>query len=161
MSVLRFATHLWFDHDAVAAAELYTGLLPDSHIDRVTAAPAGIPDTEPGTPFIVDVTLMGQQVTLFNGGPQFPFDSQVSLYVLCSDQADVDHYWSALLVGGGVEVACGWLTDRFGLSWQIVPEALERLMSDDDPDVVARVTAAMLAMVKLDVAGLERAARGH
>jgi predicted 3-demethylubiquinone-9 3-methyltransferase (glyoxalase superfamily) len=126
----------------------------------VHLAPPGVPGAAEGTPFIVDLTLMGQQYTFLNGGPLFPFDAQVSLYVLCETQQEVDHYWSALLEGGGAEVQCGWLTDRFGLSWQIVPEALERLMTDPDPEVVRRVTQAMLAMVKLDVAGLEAAARG-
>lgn len=160
MTVLRFATHLWFDHQAVEAAELYTRLLPDSRIDRVVTAPPGVPGAAAGSAFFVDLTLVGQQYTFLNGGPLFPFDSQVSLYVLCDTQEEVDHYWSALLEGGGKEVQCGWLTDRFGLSWQIVPEALERLMADDDPEVVVRVTQAMLGMVKLDVAGLERAAAG-
>jgi predicted 3-demethylubiquinone-9 3-methyltransferase (glyoxalase superfamily) len=158
MTVLRFATHLWFDHEAVEAAELYVGLLPDSHIDRVIGAAPGIPGTRPGDPFIVDLTLVGQQYTFFNGGPLFPFDSQVSLYVLCDGQEEVDRYWGALTADGGKEVQCGWLTDRFGLSWQIVPDALERLMQDPNPAVVQRVTTAMLAMVKLDVAGLEAAA---
>jgi predicted 3-demethylubiquinone-9 3-methyltransferase (glyoxalase superfamily) len=160
MTVLRFATHLWFDHQAVEAAELYAGLLPDSHVDRVVAAPPGVPGAAPGAPFFVDLTLVGQQYTFLNGGPLFPFDAQVSLYVLCDGQQEVDRYWSALLEGGGQESRSGWLTDRFGLSWQIVPEALERLMADPDPEVVARVTQAMLAMVKLDVAALERAAGG-
>jgi predicted 3-demethylubiquinone-9 3-methyltransferase (glyoxalase superfamily) len=160
MSVVRFATHLWFDDQAVEAAELYTRLLPDSRIDRVTQAPEGVPDTPAGSPFIVDLTLMGQQYIFLNGGPQFPFDSQISLYVLCETQEEVDGFWSALLEGGGREVQCGWLTDRFGLSWQIIPRRLEELMSDPDPDVARRVTAAMLGMVKLDIAGLEAAARG-
>jgi predicted 3-demethylubiquinone-9 3-methyltransferase (glyoxalase superfamily) len=160
MTVLRFATHLWFDHDAVEAAELYTSLIPDSHIDRVVAAPPGSPGVEAGAPFFVDLTLAGQQYTFLNGGPLFPFDSQVSLYVLVDTQEEVDHYWSALTRDGGKEVQCGWLTDRFGLSWQIVPEALERLMAADDPEVVARVMQEMLGQVKLDVAALERAARG-
>ena len=160
MTVLRFATHLWFTNRAVAAAELYTSLLPDSRIDRVIPAPPGIPGTEAGAPFIVDLTLMGQPYSFFNGGPRFPFDAQVSLLVDCDGQEEVDRLWAALLEGGGREVQCGWLTDRFGLSWQIVPHALEVLMEDDDPAVVARVTAAMLNMVKLDVAGLERAAKG-
>jgi predicted 3-demethylubiquinone-9 3-methyltransferase (glyoxalase superfamily) len=158
MTVLRFATHLWFDRDALPAAELYTGLLPDSRIDRVVHAASGLPNVEAGAPFIVDLTLGGQQYTFMNGGPLFPFDAQVSLYALCDDQAEVDRLWSALTADGGKEVQCGWLTDRFGLSWQIVPEALERLMQDPDPDVVQRVTAAMLQMVKLDVAALEAAA---
>ena len=161
MTVLRFATHLWFDTQALDAAQLYTSLLPDSRVDRVVSAPPGAPGTTPGAPFIVDLTLVGQRYTFLNGGPQFPFDSQVSLHVLCDTQQEVDRYWEALLDGGGKAVQCGWLTDRFGLSWQIIPEALERLMADDDPAVAARVTAAMLQMVKLDVAALEAAARGE
>ncbi|GAA4751053.1 VOC family protein [Amnibacterium soli] len=157
MTVLRFATHLWFDHQAVEAAELYTGLLPDSHVDRVVAAPPG---AAPGAPFLVDLTLVGQQYTFLNGGPLFPFDPQVSLHVLCDTQEEVDRCWTALLEGGGRESRCGWLSDRFGLSWQIVPEALGRLMADPDPEVVARVTQAMLAMEKLDVDALEAAAAG-
>ena len=160
MSVLRFATHLWFDSQAVEAAEFYTGLVPGSRIDRVVDAPPGVPGAEPGAPFFVDLVLDGQQYTFLNGGPLFPFDSQVSLYVLVDTQEEVDRYWAALTADGGKEVQCGWLTDRFGLSWQIVPEALERLMADDDPAVRERVTKAMLGMVKLDVAGLERAAAG-
>jgi predicted 3-demethylubiquinone-9 3-methyltransferase (glyoxalase superfamily) len=158
MTVLRFATHLWFDRDAVPAAELYTRLLPDSHIDRIAPTPPGVPDGIEGAPFFVDLTLAGQQYTFLNGGPQFPFDAQVSLYVLCDTQEEVDRYWDALLADGGKPVQCGWLTDRFGLSWQIVPEALERLMADEDPAVVARVTQAMLRMAKLDAAQLELAA---
>ena len=160
MAVLRFATHLWFDGAAVEAARLYTSLLPDSRVDRTVSAPAGVPHVAEGEPFIVDLTLAGQQCTFLNGGPGFPFDAQVSLLVLCDGQAEVDRLWSALLEGGGREQQCGWLSDRFGLSWQIVPEALERLMADPDPAVARRVTAAMLGMVKLDVAGLEAAARG-
>lgn len=160
MPVLRFATHLWFDDRAVEAAELYTDLIPDSRIDRVVTAPPGVPDTEPGSAFFVDLTLAGQQYTFLNGGPLFPFDSQVSLYVLVDTQEELDRYWAALTADGGAEVQCGWLTDRFGLSWQIVPEALERLMADPDPAVAARVTAEMMTQVNLDVAKLEAAASG-
>lgn len=158
MGVLRFATHLWFDDEAVDAAGLYTGLFPDSHIDRIVTAPEGVPGAAAGSAFFVDLTLFGQQYTFLNGGPQFPFDSQVSLYVLCDTQDDVDRYWTALLEGGGHEVQCGWLTDRFGLSWQVIPRRLEELMSTPDRAAAARVTAAMLQMVKIDVAALERAA---
>ena len=158
MAVQRFATHLWFDSRAVEAARFYTGLFDDSRIDRIVTAPEGVPGAEPGSAFLVDLTLMGQRYTFLNGGPQFPFDSQVSLYVLCDGQADVDHYWAALLADGGAEVQCGWLTDRFGLSWQVIPKRLEELIASSDPAVAKRVTAAMLRMVKIDVAGLERAA---
>jgi predicted 3-demethylubiquinone-9 3-methyltransferase (glyoxalase superfamily) len=160
MTVQKFATHLWFNNQAEEAATLYTSLLPDSSIGNISRAPEGIPDTEPGSVFIVELKLMGQNFIFFNGGPLFPFDSQVSLYVLCEDQADVDHYWDSLLADGGKPVQCGWLEDKFGLSWQIIPKQLEELMSSSDPAVAARVTAAMLKMVKLDVAELEKAASG-
>jgi predicted 3-demethylubiquinone-9 3-methyltransferase (glyoxalase superfamily) len=160
MSVRKFATHLWFDSQAQQAAELYTGLFDDSSIDAVILAPEGIPNAEPGSVLIVNLTIMGQRYIFLNGGPLFPFDSQVSLYVLCDDQDDVDHYWQALIADGGKPVQCGWLTDKFGLSWQVIPNRLEQLMDDDDPAVVNRVVAAMLGMVKLDIAELEAAARG-
>ena len=160
MAVLRFATHLWFDRDAVAAAELYTGLLPDSRIERVVATPPGIPDGTEGDPFIVDVVLAGQHYTFLNGGPRFPFDAQVSLYAVVETQEEVDRLWSSLLEGGGREVRCGWLTDRFGLSWQIVPNRLIELMSDPDGLRVARVMGAMMQMKKIVIADLEAAAAG-
>jgi predicted 3-demethylubiquinone-9 3-methyltransferase (glyoxalase superfamily) len=161
MPVLKFATHLWFDSQAEEAAQFYTSLFEDSHIDRVTTAPAGIPgDVKEGSPFIVDLTLMGQNYIFLNGGPEFPFNAQVSLYVLCDSQAEVDHYWDALMADGGAPQQCGWLTDRFGLSWQVIPIQLEQLMDDPDPEAVRRVVEAMLKMVKIDVAGLEAAARG-
>ena len=161
MTVLRFATHLWFDHQAEEAARFYTSLFDDSRIDRVIMAPAGIPGgVREGAPFIVDLTLMGQNYTFLNGGPDFPFNAQVSLYVLCDGQAEVDHYWDALMADGGAPQQCGWLSDRFGLSWQVIPVQLEELMDSGDPEVTQRVVDAMLKMVKIDVAGLEAAARG-
>ncbi len=160
MSVVKFATHLWFDDQAVEAAEFYTSLFDDSRIERVVDTPAGIPDGRKGTPFFVDLTLMGQNYIFLNGGPQFPFDAQVSLYVLCDGQAEVDHYWDALMADSGAPQQCGWLSDRFGLSWQVIPVQLEQLLADSDPEVTERVVAAMLEMVKIDVAGLEAAARG-
>ncbi len=159
MAVTKFATHLWFNNQAEEAAKLYTSLFERSSIDKVVHAPEGVPDTAPGAAFIVELTIMGQQYIFLNGGPLFPFDSQVSLYVLCDGQADVDKYWDALTADGGKAVQCGWLTDKFGLSWQIIPKQLEELMGNEDPEVAKRVTAAMLKMVKIDVAGLEQAAK--
>ena len=160
MTVIRFATHLWFDRDALDAARLYTSLLPDSRIERVVDAPEGVPGAQPGGVLVVDLVLLGQRYTFLNGGPLFPFDPQVSLAATCDGQEEVDRLWTALLDDGGAPSRCGWLTDRFGLSWQIAPEALGRLMADEDPAVAARVTAAMLTMDRLDVAALEAAARG-
>jgi predicted 3-demethylubiquinone-9 3-methyltransferase (glyoxalase superfamily) len=160
MAVARFATHLWYDDDAEEAAELYTSLLPDSRIDRVTRAPEGIPNTEPGSVFFLDLTLQGQKFIFLNGGPLFPFNEQVSLYVCLDTQEEVDRLWDALLEGGGKPSQCGWLTDRFGLSWQVIPARFEELMSDPDPAVVQRVTQAMLQMQKLETSELEAAAAG-
>jgi predicted 3-demethylubiquinone-9 3-methyltransferase (glyoxalase superfamily) len=160
VTVLRFATHLWFDNEAEEAARFYTSLFEDSHVDKVTLAPAGIPGIDEGRPFFVDLTLMGQNYIFLNGGPEFPFNAQVSLYVLCDSQAEVDHYWDTLMADGGSPQQCGWLTDRFGLSWQVIPVQLEQLMEGPDPEATRRVTEAMLKMVKIDVAGLEAAARG-
>ena len=160
MAVLKFATHLWFDNQGEEAAKFYTSLFEDSRIDSVARAPEGVPGIKAGSAMTVDLTIMGQKYIFLNGGPLFPFDSQVSLYVLCDGQAEVDKYWDTLTADGGKEVQCGWLTDKFGLSWQIVPKQLEELMSSDDPAVANRVTAAMLKMIKIDVAGLEQAAKG-
>ena len=126
MSVRKFATHLWFDTQAEEAAKLYTGLFQDSSIDKVVQAPESVPDTAAGSVFFVELTIMGQHYIFLNGGPQFTFDSQVSLYVLCDDQADVDKYWEALIADGGKPVQCGWLADKFGLNWQIIPKQLRR-----------------------------------
>jgi predicted 3-demethylubiquinone-9 3-methyltransferase (glyoxalase superfamily) len=160
MAVLKFATHLWFDNQAEEAARFYTNLFEDSRVEKVTLAPAGIPGAMEGSPFIIELTLMGQNYIFLNGGPEFPFNAQVSLYVLCDSQVEVDHYWDALLANGGAPQQCGWLADRFGLSWQVIPVQLEQLMDDPDPQVTRRVTEAMLKMVKIDVAALEAAARG-
>ena len=160
MTVQKFATHLWFDDQALEAAEFYTSLFDDSRIERVIPTPAGIPGSEKGGPFIVDLTLMGQNYIFLNGGPEFPFNAQVSLYVLCDGQAEVDRYWDALMAEGGAPQQCGWLSDRFGLSWQVIPVQLEELLEGTDPEVTERVVTAMLEMVKIDVATLEAAARG-
>lgn len=160
MAVTKFATHLWFNDQAEDAAKLYTSLFENSSIDNTTRAPEGVPDVPAGSVFVVDLTIIGQKYIFLNGGPQFPFDSQVSLYVECETQEDVDKYWEALLADGGKAVQCGWLTDKFGLSWQVIPERLEELMSSEDKDVANRVTQAMLKMVKIDIAELEKAAQG-
>jgi predicted 3-demethylubiquinone-9 3-methyltransferase (glyoxalase superfamily) len=160
MPVLKFATHLWFNDQAEEAATFYTSLFEGS-IDKVTYAPEGVPDIEAGKAFVIDLTIMGQKYIFLNGGPQFPFDSQVSLYVLCDGQADIDKYWDALIADGGKPVQCGWLTDKFGLSWQIIPKQLEELMASNDKGAANRVTSAMLKMIKIDVAELEQAAKGE
>jgi predicted 3-demethylubiquinone-9 3-methyltransferase (glyoxalase superfamily) len=153
----RVSTHLWYDSQAEEAATFYTELLPNSNIDSVARYPMEVEGKPAGSVMQVNLTIDGQRYIFLNGGPQFPFDSQVSIFVLCEDQAEVDKYWNAFLAAGGSEVQCGWLTDQFGLSWQIIPKQLEELMGDSDPEKAQRVTAAMLKMKKIDVARLQQA----
>ena len=149
---------LWFEAQADEAVDFYLSVFPNSR--RVTAAKYG-PDTpgEEGTTMVVQFELDGSPFMAINGGPMFQFTPAVSFVVNCATQADLDHYWESLLAGGSA-MQCGWLTDRFGVSWQIVPERLGELMGELDPERGKRVMQAMLQMVKLDIAGLEAAAAG-
>lgn len=154
---------LWFNTDIVEAAQYYVSIFPNSSIDQISywgpeAGEFGPKDPMlQGQPLVVAFTLDGQAYTAVNGGADFPFTPAVSFEVQCADQAQVDYYWQAL-GAGGQEIECGWLTDRYGLAWQIVPQRLGELMTDPDPARVQRVTHAMHQMVKLDVAALEAAA---
>lgn len=152
--------HLWYAEDAEEAAAFYASIFPDSRVDRVTPLLSESPGGPPGSVKVVDFTLFGQRFQAITAGPHDDFNDAVSMVVLCDDQAELDHYWNALLEGGGQEQACGWLIDRFGLRWQIVPVALEEMMRDADVARSKRVTDALLQMVKLDVAALEAAYRG-
>jgi predicted 3-demethylubiquinone-9 3-methyltransferase (glyoxalase superfamily) len=150
---------LWFDRGAEEAARFYVSLLPDSRIDRVTRSPADTPSGPAGTVLTVEFTLAGSRFIALNGGRQSPFNDAVSFQIHCADQAEVDRLWAALSAGGS-EVACGWLKDRWGLSWQVTPTRLYELLNDPDPDRSRRAMQAMMTMVKLDIAELERAADG-
>lgn len=154
----RITPNLWFDTQALEAAEFYVSIFPNSAIGEITHYIEGSPGPA-GTVQTVNFTLDGQPFTGINGGPQFTFSEAVSLLIDCADQAELDHYWEKL-TDGGEPVQCGWLRDRYGLSWQVVPTGWEALMNDPDPDRVARATAAMLGMVKLDIAALQAAADG-
>ena len=151
---------LWFDGQAEHAARFYVSLLPDSRIDRVTRSPADTPSGPAGMVLTVDFTLSGNRFIGLNGGPQFPFTEAVSFQLACADQAEVDRLWSALSDGGS-EGPCGWLKDRWGLSWQLVPSRLHELLADADPDRSRRAMQAMLKMGKLSIAELECAADGR
>lgn len=155
----RIYPHLWYDTEAEEAARFYASIFPDSRVDRTTPMRSDSPSGPAGSVRVVDFTLLGQRFQAISAGPHDTFNDAVSLVVECADQAELDHYWHALLEGGGREQACGWLIDRFGLRWQIVPAALSDWMQDEDPARAKRVTDAMLKMVKLDVATLERAYR--
>lgn len=152
----KLITCLWYDGQAEAAAELYTSIFPRSSIGAVTRYGPGMPGPE-GSVMTVEFTLDGQGFVGLNGGPQFPFTEAVSFQVPCADQAEVDHYWDRLSEGGEPS-RCGWLKDRFGVSWQVVPTALVELAADPDPERAQRAVQAMLTMTKIDIAGLREAA---
>jgi predicted 3-demethylubiquinone-9 3-methyltransferase (glyoxalase superfamily) len=155
----KITPHLWFADKAVEAATFYASLFPDSRVESVTPIPVETPSGPPGSVQVVEFTLAGQPFQAINAGPLDPFNHAISFVVSCDDQAEVDRLWDALSAGGTIE-QCGWLKDRYGLSWQIVPKKLGELMKEKEPKRVERVMEAMLGMKKLDVAGLERAARG-
>lgn len=154
----KIVPFLWFDTEAEEAARFYVSLFPNSKIGKIARYGSGGPGPA-GSVMTIQFELDGQAFVGLNGGPMYKFSPAVSFQIDCKDQAEVDHYWNALAAGGR-EVQCGWVTDRFGLSWQVVPEALPRLMTDPDPAKAQRVAAAMMKMIKLDVAKLEAAAAG-
>lgn len=149
---------LWFERDGEEAAKFYVSLLPDSRVDHVSTSPGDFPGGKKGDVLFIAFTLAGQTFQALNGGTKPQHTDSLSLSVDCEDQAEVDRVWSAILENGGKELACGWIHDRWGVRWQIVPRALAKLMADPDPEVTSRVFAAMMTMVKIDVAGIEAAA---
>jgi predicted 3-demethylubiquinone-9 3-methyltransferase (glyoxalase superfamily) len=149
---------LWFDGQAEEAADFYVTLLPDSHVDTVWRSPADTPSGPAGSVLTVDFTLAGRPFQGLNGGPEFEFNEAVSFMIECEDQAEVDRLWEALTSSGGEESVCGWLKDRFGVSWQVIPRRMNELLADADRERAGRAMEAMLKMVKIDVAELERAA---
>lgn len=159
MARTRLIPFLWYAKEAEEAARFYTSIFPDSRVDRVTALQSESPSGPPGSVKVVDFTLFGQRFQAMSAGPHHDFNDAISLMVLCDDQAELDRYWSALLEGGGKPQACGWLIDRFGVRWQVVPAVFEEMMRDKDPVRSRRVTDAMMRMVKFDIAALEKAYR--
>jgi predicted 3-demethylubiquinone-9 3-methyltransferase (glyoxalase superfamily) len=153
----KIYTHFWYAKEAEEAAKFYASIFPDSRVDRVTPILADTPSGPPGSVKVVDFTLFGQRFQAMSAGPHHDFNDAISMVVLCDDQAELDRYWNKLLEGGGRPQACGWLIDRFGLRWQIVPAVMDEMMTSKDAARVKRVTEAMLKMVKLDIAALERA----
>ncbi|UTM38366.1 VOC family protein [Rhodococcus pyridinivorans] len=160
----RITPWLWFDMNAEEAANFYIGIFPNSEIGEITRyteeSTGGDIPVPPETPMTVEFFLDGQVFYGLNGGPQFRFSEAVSFQIDCADQEEADHYWYALTADGGEESACGWLKDKYGLSWQVVPKRLNELLADPDPEVAKRVTAAMMKMRRIDVSALEAAARG-
>jgi predicted 3-demethylubiquinone-9 3-methyltransferase (glyoxalase superfamily) len=151
---------LWFDGQALEAAEFYVSLFPDSHIDRILRSSVDTPGAKKGDPLLIEFTLAGKQHQALNGGPHHSFNDAISFSILCEGQAEVDRLWDALTAGGGQPIQCSWLKDKFGVAWQVVPEALLRLLHDKDAVKAKRVMEAMMQMVKIDVAKLQAAYNG-
>jgi predicted 3-demethylubiquinone-9 3-methyltransferase (glyoxalase superfamily) len=156
MSKQRITPTLWFDGNAEEAVEFYTSIFKHSKIHTVTPHTGAEPKAQRG-PLLISFELDGQDFLALNGGPEFPFTEAISLTVYCDGQKEVDEYWNKLIAGGGQESRCGWLKDRFGLSWQIVPDVLPTLLNDKDPQKRRRVMEAVLRMKKLNVDELQRA----
>lgn len=156
----KVSTCLWFGKDVEAAVRFYVSLLPGSSLENMLRSPGAWPGGETGDVIMVAFTLGGQRFQALNGGAPAQYGTAASISVECADQAEVDRLWTALTADGGSEIMCGWLRDRWGVPWQIVPEVLPRLLADPDPAVSGRVFAAMQQMVKLDIATLQRAAAG-
>ncbi|WP_327347918.1 VOC family protein [Streptomyces europaeiscabiei] len=159
MSSDGFTTCLWFDGQAEEAAAHYVSIFKNSRIGRVTHYGEGAPQPA-GSVLTVDFVANGQQFVALNGGPQFKFTEAVSFQILCADQDEIDYYWNSL-TEGGEPGPCGWLKDRFGVSWQVVPTALIEMINDSDPQKASRAVAAMMSMGKFDLAALEKAHAGE
>lgn len=155
----KIVTFLWYDNQAEEAANLYVSTFKNSKITSVSRYGEAGPGPK-GTAMVVVFELDGQQFMALNGGPHYSFTPAISLLVNCETQPEVDELWDKLLAGGGKPSRCGWPRDRFGLSWQIIPTALGKLMSDPDPEKSKRVMQAMMTMEKIDIAGLQRAHAG-
>jgi predicted 3-demethylubiquinone-9 3-methyltransferase (glyoxalase superfamily) len=153
----KITPFLWYSNQAEEAAAFYASLFADSRVIRVVAMPSESPSGPPGTVKIVDFVLFGQAFTAMSAGPLDPFNHAISFVVSCETQAEIDRYWNALLANGGSTEQCGWLKDRFGLSWQIVPTVLPQMMADPNPARAKRASDAMMRMVKLDIAALQAA----
>jgi predicted 3-demethylubiquinone-9 3-methyltransferase (glyoxalase superfamily) len=158
-SMSKITPFLWYSKEAEEAAAFYASIFPDSRVVRITALPSESPSGPPGTVKVVEFTLFGQPFIAMSAGPLDPFNHAVSFVVNCDDQREVDRYWNALLAGGAAE-QCGWLKDRYGLSWQIVPTVLGEMMADPDREKAKRAADAMMKMVKLDIAELKAAFDG-
>jgi predicted 3-demethylubiquinone-9 3-methyltransferase (glyoxalase superfamily) len=153
----RITPNLWFDGNAEEAATFYVELFPDSRIENVVRSPADNPSTAKGTVVVVEFILDGRPFAGINGGPQFAFTPAVSFDIDCADQAEVDRYWNLLTADGGKAGRCGWCTDRFGLSWQVIPRRLREMMMSPDSDAAERAMKAMLKMSKIEIDELEKA----
>ncbi len=156
----KIAPCLWFADEAEEAANFYVSLLPDSRIDAVQKSLIDTPSGKAGKVLVVQFTLAGQEYMALNGGMRFEFTNAISFKVDCADQAEVDHLWNGLTADGGSPGQCGWLKDRYGVAWQIVPSAMLRIFSGSDREGAQRAMSAMMKMTKLDIAALQKAYDG-
>jgi predicted 3-demethylubiquinone-9 3-methyltransferase (glyoxalase superfamily) len=157
---ISFTPFIWYAKDAEGAAALYTSVIPNSRIDRVTALPIDSPSGPAGSVKVVEFTLAGSRVMAMAAGPHHDFNDAISLTLECDTQEEIDRMWQGLQQGGGKPVMCGWMMDQYGVRWQIVPRKMQDWMSGPDREGAKRVALAMMQMVKLDIAALETAARG-
>jgi predicted 3-demethylubiquinone-9 3-methyltransferase (glyoxalase superfamily) len=153
----QLVTCLWFDTEGEDAARFYTSIFPESKLGEITYYGSAGPRPA-GTVMTVSFELMGQEFLALNGGPEYTFNQAISFQIMCDSQEEVDRYWQQLTADGGVEGPCGWLNDRFGVPWQVVPRALPELLQQPDPDRAQRVMQAMMGMKKIEIGELERAA---
>ncbi|HJV71351.1 VOC family protein [Ideonella sp.] len=160
MAIQKITPFLWYATEAEEAARFYATIFPDSRVTKVSAMQAESPSGPPGSVKVVDFLLFGQQFVAMSAGRMDPFNHAISLVVNCDTQKELDRYWDGLLQGGGQPEACGWLKDRYGVSWQIVPTVIWRLMSDPDTAKARRAAEAMMKMIKFDIAALEAAHAG-
>jgi predicted 3-demethylubiquinone-9 3-methyltransferase (glyoxalase superfamily) len=160
MATAKITPFLWYAKEAEEAAAFYATIFPNSRVVRVTAMPSESPSGPPGSVKVVEFELFGQPFVAMSAGQMDPFNHAISFSVDCEDQAELDRYWNALLANGGKTEACGWLKDRYGVSWQIVPHVMNEMMASPDRAKAKRATDAMLKMVKFDIATLEAAFEG-
>ncbi len=159
-AIQKIVPHLWYAREAAEAARFYASVFPDSRVDRVTSLPADSPSGPAGSVDVVEFTLCGQRFMAISAGPHDSFNDAISFLVNCNSQAEIDRYWNALLDHGGKPQACGWIIDKYGVRWQIVPAALGGMMTDKDKAKARRVAEEFLRQVKIDLARLEEAFRG-
>jgi predicted 3-demethylubiquinone-9 3-methyltransferase (glyoxalase superfamily) len=159
-TVQKIVPSLWYTKEAAEAAKFYASIFPDSRVDRVWSLPVDSPSGPAGSVQVAEFTLCGQAFSAMSAGEHHPFNDAVSLMVKCGSQAEVDRYWNAILENGGKPQACGWIQDRYGVRWQIVPTALLEMMTDKDKTKAVRVAKEMMNQVKFDIAKLEAAFQG-
>jgi predicted 3-demethylubiquinone-9 3-methyltransferase (glyoxalase superfamily) len=160
ISTAKLVPHLWYAKEAEEAARFYASIFPDSRVDRVTTLPVDTPSGPAGSVSVVEFTLLGQAMMAISAGPHDTFNDAVSLLVNCSSQAELDRYWDGILKNGGKPQACGWIIDKYGLRWQIVPEVLGEMIASSDKTKAKRATEEMMKQVKFDIAKLEAAYNG-